>query len=58
MAICIHFHHSTLFKVILNVTPLIDMSFFSTSNNVIFGLSLPFFFWFPQQSTHYFLLLH
>ena len=38
----IRFRHCILSEVILFVTSLIDMSFF-TSTNVIFGLPLPFF---------------
>lgn len=43
LAICNLFLHSTLSKFILFVTLLIEMSFFVTSTNLIFGLSLPFF---------------
>ena len=37
------FHHSILSKVILFVTSFISMSFYTTSTNYMFGLSLPFF---------------
>ena len=42
MAMCILFLHSILSAVIAFVTSLIDTSFLTTANNVIFGLPLPF----------------